>query len=69
MRLIKNGDVILDGTLSRAEKEKQAFEKLEKIEQMEEEIGMEILDFYKVLPNTLSSLVRYAKDSMKLGEK
>lgn len=31
-RLIKNGDIILDGTLPRYAKEKQAFEKLEYIE-------------------------------------
>lgn len=31
-RLIKNSDIILDGTLSRAEKEKQAFEKLSHLE-------------------------------------
>lgn len=31
-KLIKNGDIILDGTLPRYAKEKQAFEKLEYIE-------------------------------------
>ena len=31
-KLIKNGDIILDGTLPRYQKEKQAFEKLEYIE-------------------------------------
>ena len=34
MRLIENSDIILDGTLSRAEKEKQAFKKLEEIENL-----------------------------------
>lgn len=33
-RLIKDGDIILDGTLTRAEKEKQAFQKLEDIEEL-----------------------------------
>ena len=39
-RLIKDGEVILDGTLTRAEKEKQAFEKLEDIE--------ELMDIYDI---------------------
>ena len=33
-RLIKDGSVILDGTLTRAEKEKRAFQKLENIEEL-----------------------------------
>ena len=33
-RLIKNGDIILDGTLTRNEKEKQAFIKLGFIEEL-----------------------------------
>lgn len=52
-RLIKNGDVILDGTVSRAKKEKAAFEKLELIENIMEEFEIksvenlkEILDDY-----------------------
>lgn len=36
-RLIKNGDIILDGTLPRYEKEAQAFKKLEIIENLIEE--------------------------------
>ena len=38
-RLIKDGDIILDGTLNRAEKEKEAFAKLERIEEIEEKFG------------------------------
>ncbi len=45
-RLIKNGDIILDGTLPRYAKEKQAFEKLEYIEEVLEKhnIPYEMLD-------------------------
>lgn len=45
-RLIKNGDIILDGTLPRYAKEKQAFEKLEHIEGVLEKhnIPYEMLD-------------------------
>lgn len=39
-KLIKNGDVILDGTLTRNEKEKQAFIKLGFIE--------EFMEIYKI---------------------
>ena len=42
-RLIKNGDVILDGTLTRQEKEKQAFKKLEGIEELMECYAIEDL--------------------------
>ena len=35
-RLIKDGDVILDGTLTKKDKIKQAFEKLEDIEELME---------------------------------
>ena len=45
-RLINNGDIILDGTLPRYQKEKQAFEKLEYIEGVLEKhnIPYEMLD-------------------------
>ena len=46
-KLIKNGDVILDGTLTRHEKEKQAFIKLGFIEELMEKhkiMGLEELD-------------------------
>lgn len=39
-RLIKDGDIILDGTVTRCEKEKQAFKKLGNIE--------ELLEIYEV---------------------
>lgn len=43
MRLVKDGKVYLDGTLREYEKEKLAFEKLEKIEDIEEEIGIDLV--------------------------
>ena len=45
-RLIKDGDIILDGTLSRAEKEKQAFAKLETLENIEENLGCELSQLF-----------------------
>ena len=48
-RLIKNGDVILDGTLTRYQKEKQAFEKLEKLEDIEEELEIDLVTVFKAL--------------------
>ena len=42
-RLIKDGSVILDGTLTRADKEKQAFKKLEDIEGLMESYDIEDL--------------------------
>lgn len=48
-RLIKNGDVILDGTLTRYQKEKQAFEKLKKLEDIEEELGLDLAIVFKAL--------------------
>lgn len=48
-RLIKNGDVILDGTLTRYQKEKQAFEKLEKLEDIEEKFGIDLITLFKLI--------------------
>ena len=39
MRLVKDGKIYLDGTLRENEKEKLAFEKLEQIQDIEEEHG------------------------------
>ncbi len=47
MRLVKDGKIILDGTLREYEKENLAFEKLEKIEDIEEELGIELLTLFK----------------------
>lgn len=47
-RLIKDGDIILDGTLTRYEAEKQAFEKLERLEEIMSKYNVksiEVLDF------------------------
>lgn len=48
MRLVKDGKIILDGTLREYEKEKLAFEKLEKIEDIEEELGIDFLLLDKI---------------------
>lgn len=48
-RLIKDGDIILDGTLPRYQKEKNAFLKLESHEELEQEIGLEINLLKKIL--------------------
>ena len=48
-RLIKNGDVILDGTLTRYQKEKRAFEKLEKLEDIEEKLGIDLATYFKLI--------------------
>ena len=50
-RLIKDGDVILDGTGPRYVKEKEAFEKLEKYENIEEELGIDLITLFKALKN------------------
>ena len=47
MRLVKDGKIILDGTLREYEKEKLAFEKLEKIEDLEEELEIDLLTLFK----------------------
>ena len=52
-RLIKNGDIILDGTLTRLEKEKQAFTKLEYIEEVLEKHNVP----YEMLDNVLGAVV------------
>ena len=58
-KLIKNGDVILDGTLTRNEKEKQAFIKLGFIEEIMEKYkikDLEELQIAFVVYNTFKSL-------------
>lgn len=52
-RLIENGDVILDGTKTRAEKEKEAFEQLEMLYKFVEIINNKNVNVYwlKASPN------------------
>lgn len=45
MRIIKDGDVILDGSKTRYEAEKLAFAKLEQIENWEAKTGVSAIDF------------------------
>ena len=51
-RLIKNGDIILNGTLPRYAKEKQAFKKLETIENILEKHNVS----YEELDSVLSRI-------------
>lgn len=51
-RLIKNGDIILNGTLPRYAKEKQAFKKLETIENILEKHNVP----YEELDSVLSRI-------------
>lgn len=48
-RLVKNGKIILDGTLPLYEKEKLVNAKLEAIEDIEEELGIDLVTFFKYL--------------------
>ena len=49
-RLIKDGKVILDGTLPQYEKEKQAFKKLEEIEELMECYNIEdLVELHRIL--------------------
>ena len=59
-KLIKNGDIILDGTLTRHEKEKQAFIKLGFIEEIMEKHSIKDLEELQtafVVYNTFKSLM------------
>ena len=48
-RLIKDGDIILDGTLPRYQKEKKAFLKLQAREDIEEELGIDFETLFRAL--------------------
>lgn len=50
-QLIKNGDIIFDGIHNRAELEKMAFEKLEKYQNIEDELGIDLVTLFKALKN------------------
>jgi len=54
MRLVKDGKILLDGTLREYEKEKLVFEKIEKIEDIEEELGIELLTLIKALTDCIA---------------
>ena len=47
-RLIKDGDIILDGTLPRYQKEKNAFLKLSSFEDFEQEFGISLVKLLSV---------------------
>lgn len=74
-RLIKNGDVILDGTLTRYQKEKQAFEKLEKLEDIEEKLGIDLITLFKLIDALYvysyghTDIVRCLNDGVSLYDK
>ena len=46
-RLVKNGKIFLNGTLREYEKEALAFQKLEVIEDFEEELGVDLVSILK----------------------
>ena len=58
-RLIKDGDIILDGTLPRYQKEKNAFLKLQEREELDEQIGVDHPTLWKALD---SNTIIYIKD-------
>ena len=47
--LVKDGDIILDGTASRQQKEMEAFEKLEELEGFEKELGIGLSTLLRAL--------------------
>lgn len=47
-RLVKNGKIILDGTDPLYVKEEQALRKLEELEDIEEELGIDLITFFKI---------------------
>lgn len=48
-RLVKNGKIILDGTDPLYVKEEQALRKLEELENIEEELGVDLVTLFKAL--------------------
>jgi hypothetical protein len=46
-RLVKNGKIILDGTDPLYAKEEQALRKLEELENIEEELGIDLITLFK----------------------
>ena len=61
-RLIKNGEPILDGTEPLFTKEKKIFLKLEKLEDIEEELGLDLPTLFKALKNGLIYKTDYGYD-------
>lgn len=64
-RLIKDGNVILDGTLTRAEKEKQAFQKLEDIEELMEKYRIKDLGELNLALNLYHSIYLFLAFELK----
>ena len=60
-RLIKDGDIILDGTLPRYQKEKNAFLKLQEREELDEKIGVEQPIIWKALNKDTTIYIRDGK--------
>lgn len=58
-KLIENGDVILNGTKTRNQAEREAFEKLERLEHIEQETGVDIVVLYNRFPNIFKELFTY----------
>ena len=69
-RLVKDGKIYLDGTLPCYEKERIAFNKLEQIEDIEEELGIDLVTLFKALKQD-TLFVKTAidiKETIKNGE-
>lgn len=67
-KLIKNGDIILDGTLPRYQKEKNAFLKLQEREELDEKIGVEQPIIWKALNRHTTIYVREGKSISTIDE-
>ena len=50
-RTIKNGDIIFDGIHTREQLEKTAFKELEAYQDIEEELGIDLITLFKALKN------------------
>lgn len=70
-RLVKNGKIFLDGTLRENEKEKLVFDKMELIEDWEEEHGIKVEEGLKALTTILElidghvEVIQYSKKSQR----
>ena len=57
-RLIKDGDISLDGTLPRYQKEKNAFLKLQEREELDEQIGVDHPTLWKILDKNTTIYIK-----------
>lgn len=67
-QLIKDGDIILDGTLPRYQKEKNAFLKLAEREDLDEKIGVDQPTLWKALNKNTTVYVRDGKSIVAIDQ-